>query len=121
MRFQQLRHPTMDTELIAMLSLIVSAAAVAISIIAVRYSRRQAIAAENQVELSIRLSIREARPVGGGKTEYHFTDGTLITCQLTGGGPSFVAYAAIVDADHPRFGPHVSMIETLLSEAEHEP
>ena len=110
----------MSPHSIALLSLVVSGVAVLVSVIAVGYSRRQAIAAEAQVEFSARLSIREVRPLGRGASEYHFSDGTLITCQLSGRGPDLVAYGAFVDADHPRFGPHVAMIETLLSEAQRD-
>ena len=127
----------MDADSLAVLSLIISIVALVTSILAVRYLRRQAAAAEAQVGPLRRQAtaaeehveiLREqlkgsgdrATPLrrlyttnlGGGTTEYQFSDGKLVAAHRTmGGGVTYVADGDVVRADDPVYAHHIAIIE----------
>lgn len=127
----------MDADSLAALSLVVSSVALVTSILAVLYLRRQATAAEAQVEPLRRQATAaeehveilrqqlegagdEATPLrrlyttnlGGGRTEYQFSDGRLVTALRTmGGGVAYLADGDQVRAADPVYAHHIAIIE----------
>ena len=127
----------MDADSLAGLSLGVSVVALLTSILAVLYLRRQAAAAEAQVEPlrrqataaeehveilreQLKTSGDQATPLrrlyttnlGGGTTEYQFSDGRLVAAHRSmGGGVMYVADGDQVRADDPVYAHHIAIIE----------
>ena len=128
----------MDADSLAALSLVVSSVALVTSILAVLYLRRQATAAEAQVEPLRRQAtaaeehveiLREqlegsgvrghtgagvsTQPTSGvATTEYQFSDGRLVTAHRTmGGGVTYVADGDQVRADDLVYAHHIAIIE----------
>lgn len=127
----------MDADSLAVLSLGVSFVALVTSILAVLYLRRQATAAEAQVEPlrrqataaeehikilreQLKISGDQAMPLrrlyttnlGRGATEYQFSDGRLVAAHRTmGRGVTYVADGDVVRADDPVYAHHIAIIE----------
>ena len=113
----------MSPNSIALISLGASIFATIISIFAASYSRRQAKAAETQVAIAqaqleasqvhaARVTLRDARQLRAGATEYHFSDGTLITAhRALGGRVAYVAYGNQIRGNDPTYAPYIAIIE----------